>query len=62
MYVYLYVSLVYHNYLEEMMEYNKVIYDFTIFQYGIGLKSITALAKRYGTKFKVGNIAETICT
>ncbi|XP_011872350.1 PREDICTED: zinc carboxypeptidase-like [Vollenhovia emeryi] len=27
---------------------------------GIGRKSITALAKRYGTKFTVGNIAETI--
>jgi len=32
-----------------------------IFQYGIGVKSITALAKRYGTKFQIGNIAETIC-
>ncbi|XP_012527601.1 zinc carboxypeptidase [Monomorium pharaonis] len=28
--------------------------------YDIGLKSITALQKRYGTKYTVGNIAETI--
>jgi len=32
-----------------------------IFQYGIGVKSIIGLAKRYGTKFQIGNIAETIC-
>lgn len=27
----------------------------------IGRKAIAALASRYGTVYKVGNIAETIC-
>ena len=31
------------------------------FQLQIGKKSIQALAKRYGTKYTTGNIAETIC-
>lgn len=34
---------------------------FTIFQYAIGMKATKALKKRYGTKYEVGNIAETIC-
>lgn len=32
------------------------------FQYDIGMKSITALKKRYGTEYEVGNTAEAICT
>ena len=31
------------------------------FQLQIGKKTIQALAKRYGTKYETGNIAETIC-
>lgn len=32
-----------------------------LFQLQIGKKTIQALAKRYGTKYQTGNIAETIC-
>jgi len=49
-YVYIYIYI-----------YIYIYFFFLLFQYAIGLKSIAALKKRYGTQYVTGNIAETIC-
>ncbi|KAL0101516.1 hypothetical protein PUN28_018972 [Cardiocondyla obscurior] len=60
----LYAYIAFHSYSQLLMfpyGHTKAHLDNYDDMYGMGMKSITALAKRYGTKYQVGNIAETIC-